>query len=318
MTGVRSRVLAAGHVSRGLPARDGGSEREITVALPPQDAEIQITAENRWGTSIPGVVRVRYTGQRTPPVAAGTLRIVAIGVSEYENPRYRLGLPSKDAQDFSQLFASQTGRLYGKVELNVLTDRKADRTAVIRTLSSLAGRVRPEDSTFVFLAGHGVNDTAGGYFYLPRDADVERLADTAVSFRHIRQALAELPGRNILFVDTCHAGNALGNLRAGLSRNNTAAINEIASAENNIIVFASSSGEQESLELADWGNGAFTKALIEGLRGEADFKKRGRVTYKQLDAYVSDRVAELTEGRQTPVTPVLFSVPDFAIAEVRR
>jgi hypothetical protein len=39
------------------------------------------------------------------------------------------------------------------------------------------------------------------------------------------------------------------------------------------------------------------------------------VTYKQLDAYVADRVEELTRGRQTPVTPVLLSVPDFVIAE---
>ncbi|HNL22994.1 MAG TPA: hypothetical protein PKK51_13335, partial [Rhodocyclaceae bacterium] len=107
-------------------------------------------------------------------------------------------------------------------------------------------------------------------------------------------------------------------LATGFTRNNSAAINEIASAENNIIVFASSSGDQESLENADWGNGAFTKALIEGLRGGADFKRRGRVTYKQLDAYVADRVAELTEGLQTPVTPVLFTVPDFPIAEVAR
>ena len=83
-------------------------------------------------------------------------------------------------------------------------------------------------------------------------------------------------------------------------------------------MFASSTGEQESLELAEWGNGAFTKALVEGLRGAADFKKRGRVTYKQLDAYVSDRVDELTSGRQTPVTPVLVTVPDFTLAEVRK
>jgi len=90
----------------------------------------------------------------------------------------------------------------------------------------------------------------------------------------------------------------------------------MASPENNIIVFASSSGEQESIEKLDWGNGAFTKALIEGLRGEADFKRRGRVTYKQLDAYVSDRVYELTGGQQTPVTPVLVTVPDFPLTVV--
>jgi hypothetical protein len=42
------------------------------------------------------------------------------------------------------------------------------------------------------------------------------------------------------------------------------------------------------------------------------------VTYKQLDAYIADRVEELTKGRQTPVTPVLLTVPDFALAETAR
>lgn len=92
----------------------------------------------------------------------------------------------------------------------------------------------------------------------------------------------------------------------------------MASPENNIIVFASSSGGQEAIEKDEWGNGAFTKALLEGMRGQADFMKRGRISYKQLDAYVADRVNELTEGQQTPVTPVLVTVPDFPLVEVMR
>jgi len=44
--------------------------------------------------------------------------------------------------------------------------------------------------------------------------------------------------------------------------------------------------------------------------------KRGRISYKQLDAYVSDRVSDLTDGLQTPVTPVLLTVPDFPLVEV--
>lgn len=317
VTRLYSRVISAGRTARGLHANVASEEQMLHVQIPPEDAEIQIVAENRWGSSVPKVVRVRYAGQKTA-IGRGTLRILAIGVSEYDNPRYRLNLAAKDARDFGQLFSGQQGRLYEKVELHLLTDREAGKRATEKALDGLVGMVRPEDTTFVFLAGHGINDPRSGYYFMGRDADLERLPDTGVSFRKIRQALAELPGRNLLFVDTCHAGNVLGGLATGFSRNNSAAINEIASAENNIIVFASSSGDQESLENADWGNGAFTKALLEGLRGEADFKRRGRVTYKQLDAYVADRVAELTEGLQTPVTPVLFTVPDFPIAEVAR
>ena len=81
-------------------------------------------------------------------------------------------------------------------------------------------------------------------------------------------------------------------------------------------MIASSTGKQYSFENTEWGNGAFTKALVEGLSGRADLKKRGRITHKMLDFYVSDRVEELTQGRQTPVNTSPFGVPDYTIAVI--
>lgn len=319
VTSVAARVVSANQVSRALPTKPAESEETLIVDLPREDAMVQVVAANRWGSSVPVIVRVRYAGKPAPGAPSkGVLHLLAIGVSEYDNPGYRLGLAAKDARDFGRLFEGQRGDLYSAVDAVVLTDKSAGKAAIEKALTELRDKVGPHDTTFVFLAGHGINDEAGEYLYLPKEADLARLRDTGISFHRMRQVLANLPGRVLLFVDTCHAGNVLGDLRAGLSGDNTAAINELASAEHNIIVFASSTGAQESIENSAWGNGAFTKALVEGLRGAADFNKRGRVTYKQLDAYVADRVEELTKGRQTPVTPVLITVPDFALAQTGR
>ena len=317
LTGVFTRVVASGQVTRGLHPGLVTTEQTINLKLPPEDVEVHLVAENRWGSSIPKIIRVRYAGPSAAPVIKQrTLRILAIGVSDYDNPSYRLFLAAKDANDFGRLLSGQRGKLYEKVELILLTDKAAEKPAIERAFANLKKQVRGEDTTFVFLAGHGVNDSKQGYYFMPKEADIKRLNDTGVSFRDIRRTLAELPGRNLLFVDTCHAGNVIGSTQAGLSMNNSSAINELASPENNIIVFASSSGDQEAIEKDDWGNGAFTKALIEGMRGRADFMKRGRISYKQLDAYVADRVSDLTDGLQTPVTPVLLTVPDFPLVEV--
>jgi len=91
----------------------------------------------------------------------------------------------------------------------------------------------------------------------------------------------------------------------------------LASAENGVVVFSSSTGRQYSLENPDWGNGAFTKALVEGLSGKANYQKTGRITHKMLDFYISERVKEITEGQQTPVTQAPGGVPDFPIAVVK-
>jgi len=216
VTAITTRVVSARQVSRGLQAKPAADEQTLSVTLPEEDAQVQIVATNRWGSSLPAVVRVRYVGK---PAATqrgkGVLHLVSIGVSDYDNPRYRLGLAAKDAQDFGRLLGGQQGKLYDKVEATVLTDKTAGKAAVEKALADLRDRVQPQDTTFVFLAGHGINDDSGEYLFLPKEADLARLRDTGISFRLMRQVLASLPGRILMFVDTCHAGNALGDLRAG-------------------------------------------------------------------------------------------------------
>ena len=58
-------------------------------------------------------------------------------------------------------------------------------------------------------------------------------------------------------------------------------------------------------------------ALLEGLRGKADFRRTGRVTVNMLDLYVSERVRELTDGAQTPATAKPITIPDFPVVTLR-
>jgi len=84
-----------------------------------------------------------------------------------------------------------------------------------------------------------------------------------------------------------------------------------------VVVFAASTGNQYSIENQDWGNGAFTKALVEGFYGKADYPGAGRITVTMLDLYLSERVKELTKGQQTPTTVKPQSIPDFPVALVQ-
>ena len=314
LTAVRALVASVTVASRSIARDMTGEERELVVDVPAEDSEVRVIAENRFGASVPTVIRVSWTGARQQ-AGKGNLYVLAAGVSVYDNPEYNLGLASKDARDFAALLMSQRGAMYNEVAVKLLLDKDASKAQVELGFEWLKQNMTARDTAIVFFAGHGLNDGAN-YYFITRDADLKRLAETAVPFDRIRAGLTSLPGRALIFVDTCHSGNVIGKIAT--ARDNTSAINSLASSENGLVVFASSTGAQESQENPAWGNGAFTKAVVEGLLGAADFKKRGRVTYKGLDAYVSDRVDELTKGLQTPVTPVLQGVPDFAIAEVRK
>jgi hypothetical protein len=105
--------------------------------------------------------------------------------------------------------------------------------------------------------------------------------------------------------------------RGGLDIN--AVVNEFTRTERGVVVFAASTGRQLSQEDSAWGNGAFTKAVVEGLgqagkKAQADFRGDGKITTSALDYYVSERVKALTGGTQSPVMIRPPTVPDFPIA----
>ena len=299
-----------------------GDTREVTVPVPARDSEIMLFAENRHGVSTPATIRLTWKGaapeQKQPEFQVKPkLYVLAIGVSNYQKPDYRLKFAAKDARDFSEAMRRQKGRLYRDVEIRLLTDLQATRDDVADGLDWLQKQVTQKDVGMVFLAGHGVNDPNGLYYFLPQNADTDKLKRTGIPFSDIKNTLSTLAGKALFFVDTCHSGNIIGGRRAAVAANMTGALNELSSAENGVVVFSSSTGRQYSLEDPSWGNGAFTKALVEGLSGQADYNKNGRITYKMLDFYISERVKQLTAGQQTPVTLTPHGVPDFPVVMLR-
>jgi uncharacterized caspase-like protein len=86
-----------------------------------------------------------------------------------------------------------------------------------------------------------------------------------------------------------------------------------------IMVFASSRGEEKSLEHADWQHGAFCKAILEALAGKADANHDTRITLAELQEYTTRRVAELTQDRQHPQLPNLGDFdPQLVLAHLVR
>jgi uncharacterized caspase-like protein len=258
---------------------------------------------------------VRWTGTAEAFVVKPKLYLLAVGVGAYQHADIpRLNLAAKDAKDFAATMQKQAGKLYREVEVKILTDAAATRDDVVDGLDWLQKSVTQHDLGMLFLSGHGLNDPTMGYIYLPVNADPDRLKRSAVSMSDIQSTLASLAGKAVFFLDSCHSGNVLGKGRKGVENDIVRVVNELSSAENGVVVFSSSTGRQYSLESPEWGNGAFTKALIEGLSGKADYQGSGRITFKMLDLYVSERVKDLTKGQQSPVTQAPGGVNDFPLA----
>ena len=308
---------------RGLGLQADGQEgviRERGITLGENNSEVSVIAENKYTTSVPATVHVRVRGLSVANanefVIKPKLYILAIGISQYANPAYKLGYPAKDAQDFADAMMKQKGVLYRDVVVKVLINSHATKDDVEDGLDWIRKETTSKDVAMVFFAGHGINDQNGVYYFLPYNTDLERLLRTGVPFTDIKNTVQSLAGKTLFFIDTCHSGNVLGT-RRGILDDITGVVNELASAENGAVVFAASTGNQYSLENAAWNNGAFTKALVEGINGRADYVGKGRITINMLDLYISERVKELTKGLQTPTTAKPQTMPDFPIAVKR-
>ena len=287
----------------------------LRVPIPPEDSTIAIIAQTATTKSEPALVRVRWAGSRTASQGERPhLYMLSVGVSAYPSASLRLAYPAKDALDLAAAFKEQEGKRYEKVEVMPLVDKAARRNEILAGLEWLAQRTSAKDVAVLFLAGHGVTSSeTGHYSFLPIDFDNE--AGGYIDGPQLQLVLSRIRGRVLLFLDTCHSGGVLGLQRAS-SLDLIRLTNELSSADSGIIVYAASTGDQASREAPRWGNGAFSKAAVEGLRGKADPEHSGLITTTTLDHYISQRVRELTDESQTPTTAKPNTAPEYLLAVV--
>jgi len=213
------------------------------------------------------------------------VHVLAIGISEYRNPVWNT---LQFADDDAEAFAAATSE-----RAVLLTNKRATVSHIELALRQLKDVAMEDDLAIIFLAGHGVLNR-DDYYFLTHDSEETDLLHTALAWGDFVRALGEIRAKRVvLFADTCHSGLVAG---AGVLDDLITQLNQKA----DVLVFAASQGAEPSVERQDWGHGAFTKALLEGLAGKADTDADAEVSVAELRDYVTPRVRELTEDRQHP------------------
>jgi WD40 repeat protein len=301
-------------------AANRGATEDIlyyNVTLPSKDCTVMAYAETPYATSDPSLIKLRWESPAKAASAATglpTLYLLSVGVSTYKDKNITLTYPSKDAKDFADVMALQKGKLYKDVVVRVRTDAQATRDNIMDDLEWIQRQATQRDMVIVFMAGHGMNDTVtGNYYYLPYDANLEAVKRTMIPGSEIHSTLARLTGTRLLFMDTCHAGNVTGTATRGVP-DLRQFLQDLKDGGQGLVVITSSRPGQKSQEHPSWNNGAFTKALVEGLKGKAQKDRQGLITFTALDAYITQRVKELTKGTQAPASQKSTEVSDFPLA----
>lgn len=261
---------------------------------------------------------VQSSGQAVsiPMTSKPRLVVLSIGVSDYQQHYPSLRFAAKDAKDLAHELSKQREGLYAEVQTLVLVNKQATRATIVDGLEWLESQMTKQDVAIIFLGGHGIRaPRTNEYYYLPHDADAEHIRSSMVPASELLKTVKRTPGKIVVFLDTCYAGQILGDVQMRGPSEFSELVAELTKAGEGVVVFASSSGWQPSLESPAWQNGAFTKALLEALLGKKTADAKGGITLTAIDTYVTQRVKELTKGQQTPTTAKLGMMPDYPLVK---
>jgi WD40 repeat protein len=293
---------------------------ELDVPLAKGRNEVRITLSNDIGDRAE-TVTLSHEGDGDLD-KRGTLYILAVGVDQYPrlgktcgptgNASCDLKYSGADARKWVEAAERRLGPAHSKVVKRVLVNGVSagdapTATNIIDAIDLLKQAIET-DTVLLFIAGHGTNEGAS-YRFLATNA--ERSGDafrgaTVVPWQIFQDAVERAKGRRILFLDTCHSGNAynqtLGN----------------AAYHANIIAYTSARFDQEALEDASLGHGIFTYALIEGLDGKGSLGTKREISTRDLSNFVAKRVDELAKAMKSEQEPQYFKgrdAEDYVLAK---
>ncbi len=230
---------------------------------------------------------------------ARTRKTVALSISKPHFYGYFFGVPdlqsnklkytAKDADDFASTCNKMDTRLYSDIKTEVYN--KSDETTELRIKNSFK-KIREQHSNspsnsviLIFISSHGVKEY--GRLHI-------KTSDSEIDFQELCTILKDIKNKRIyIFLDVCQAG--IANIKGS-----EPLIDSLNKYNEGLFLFAST-GSSPSYECPNspYENGAYTAAVIEGINGSADGagsgQKDGFITIKELDAYLTKKVNEITK-----------------------
>ena len=155
-----------------------------------------------------------------PKVAAGSVPITGeywaliIGIDKYQHPEIpALETAVKDATAVRDMLVSRYG--FQTDHVQALLNEQATREAIEEALFRLGKQAGPEDSVFIYYAGHGqIDKESQRGFWVPVDGKAQSMG-TFVSNANIRDGIAGMKAKHVYLVaDSCFSGTLFGKARA--------------------------------------------------------------------------------------------------------
>lgn len=273
----------------------------------------------------------------------GSVYVLAIGVSQYENSEFNLNYPVADASEIGAQLKDQQERLghYNPIVTISLHNAEATKANILLALARLAGTdtgplpqgvapalirikpAQPEDAVVVYFSGHGTA-VADRFYLIPHDLGYRGPRDTleieglntilrhSISDLELEEALKPLDADQLLLlIDACKSGQALKTDEERRGPMNARGIAQLAYEKGMYILTASQSNEV-AFESDGLKHSYLAYALVEeGIKaGAADLDRDGRILLQEWFAYATERVPRMRREQHRRGKELVEDEPD--------
>ncbi len=253
---------------------------------------------------------------------------------------YSIGIPSsdlkytsQDAQDLGNIFSLQNDNdgLFGKVEINIITDAQettkqglARHFENIKNDYTLKNRIGSNDVVIFYLSSHGFyHEESQKYKIAASNYDPLYSNSSSLDFENdILDVIASVNCKKVFFLDACYSGSInypkYDGTKSGRSNEIELAksLSVLLNGKNDSYFIVSSSQDEKSYEDDKWENGAFTEAIIRGLKpkehsfASADDNADNIVYLFELVDYLQEAVPRIVSAKipktSTSQNPILI------------
>ena len=311
----------------GIPIEDNvkSLQKQINLDLIPGENEIQVSVLNKKGAES---LKATYTVLFETEQREGDLYLISIGVSDYQDDRFDLKYPSKDAKDLIQT-VNKSRQLYKNVYTKTLLNEEVT-VSNFKALKEFLKDTDVNDVVVIFMAGHGVLNADFDYFFGTHDINFDNPDEKGLAYDVIDHLVNNIKAlKKLLIMDTCHSGEVdkeeveqvtpeviAGDIdfrAAGVGIREKAAFGLENSFEcmetmfsdirkgSGATVISSASGAEYAMESDQWSNGLFTYCLLSGIDARsADVNHDGKIKISEIKTFVYEKVKQLSNGQQKP------------------
>ena len=227
-------------------------------------------------------------------------KALLIGVSKYSDRGSFIALPfvNYDIETMRDVLVNK----YSFDKVDILNENTT-KNNIIKKFNDFYNDVEEGDRVVVYFSGHGTSEYEKG-FLVPTDGYTNNKVKTCIDLDFISNWIDNLLSskkvQHILFiVDACYSG--LGVLSKSSSSSPLLELVKYPSAH----IMTAGLMFQEALSVKLGNQSVFTKYLVEGLEGKADWSGDDVITLNELICYVQNEVAEYVKNEfdktQTPV-----------------